>query len=702
MKKLIKMYNEKYGDTLGVIDDDFNKEQMYRIYYFIKNNCDDKDIQDRLKMINLDKPKTLEQQLTKLEGEHNKGGGTDPTIKSDVNNIKDEVNKLNTQYKDIANEKTIINLNSFNGDTITEKFKNAIKYGGDYSIFFTGIIEINDTINVPDNTRLNLIGNPDGRKNKSIIKFTPLNDKPMFLGENFQEGKNPTDKLYINMKNVTIQTNKNNGKSKNTVFKGVRILESTFDSIYINNFNKILSSCSLGYLSRFINCNIMEIGRAFFADNTICGDNIITDNYFSGNSSMPIVENGETTYRCPDFCDSDSEMGSFAKNIINNNWFEKMGKIFKGAEKLTICGNVFDYIYTLGEITDSTFTGNLITNIYKDNFLEQFQKYGNPHKSFIFPNYIFSAVDSNSVICNNKFDTKIDEYTKGYKLGGGKNFSNRKSTIENIIIKDNAYGRDISKNNLVDFSNIKFTYIDDAYAIGHNLTKCKLGDLENFSYDDLLYDADTHKFLDGESIKYKDLLLYAKLNTLKTTDIGEDSNLITLYNNGNPYFYMTENIIGNFKNISTAVNDNCKWYLANGNIKLGNDTKDDKLSVYMTSTRNAEIKCETIIEGGCYYRIKIPQFSNFISVKFEFLDGDSSILKKTFLNPGEYFVKILNGCTKLRITYTISFVANINSYVYPIIINKNGNPIGDVLISGNNKYLRTVTDCIPKYEIYSC
>jgi hypothetical protein len=42
------MYNEKFGDTLGVIDDDFNKEQMYRIYYFIKNNCDDKDIQERL------------------------------------------------------------------------------------------------------------------------------------------------------------------------------------------------------------------------------------------------------------------------------------------------------------------------------------------------------------------------------------------------------------------------------------------------------------------------------------------------------------------------------------------------------------------------------------------------------------------------------------------------------------------------------
>ena len=123
MKKLIKMYNEKFGDTLGVIDDDFNKEQMYRIYYFIKNNCDDKDIQERLEKIKLDKPKTLEQQLTKLEGEHNKVSGevVDPTIKNDINDIKTDlgtselnttakdikgaINEVNAQYKDIVQNK---------------------------------------------------------------------------------------------------------------------------------------------------------------------------------------------------------------------------------------------------------------------------------------------------------------------------------------------------------------------------------------------------------------------------------------------------------------------------------------------------------------------------------------------------------------------------------------------------------------------
>ncbi len=123
MKKLIKMYNEKYGDKLGVIDDDFNKEQMYRIYYFIKNNCDDKDIQDRIKMINLDKPKTLEQQLTKLEGEHNKVIPSNNEFKEftfDEELSTDTVKYVNintltpkTRYKVSDNDRTIRQLSIY-------------------------------------------------------------------------------------------------------------------------------------------------------------------------------------------------------------------------------------------------------------------------------------------------------------------------------------------------------------------------------------------------------------------------------------------------------------------------------------------------------------------------------------------------------------------------------------------------------------
>ena len=113
LKKLIKMYNEKYGDTLGVIDDDFNKEQMYRIYYFIKNNCDDKDIQDRIKMINLDKPKTLEQQLTKLESEN--GNSNDSNIKKYVD---DGITYNNKQFNNKDNLRNYI-YNQV-GNTINE------------------------------------------------------------------------------------------------------------------------------------------------------------------------------------------------------------------------------------------------------------------------------------------------------------------------------------------------------------------------------------------------------------------------------------------------------------------------------------------------------------------------------------------------------------------------------------------------------
>ena len=101
LKKLIKMYNEKFGDTLGVIDDDFNKEQMYRIYYFIKNDCDDKDIQERLSKIKLDKPKTLEQQLTKLESEN----GNTNEMHNPYQNLKPFMTNGNFAYFDITNLK---------------------------------------------------------------------------------------------------------------------------------------------------------------------------------------------------------------------------------------------------------------------------------------------------------------------------------------------------------------------------------------------------------------------------------------------------------------------------------------------------------------------------------------------------------------------------------------------------------------------
>lgn len=101
------MYNEKYGNTLGIIDDDFNKEQMYRIYYFIKNNCDDENIQNRIKMINLDKPKTLDQQLSKLEGEHNNGSNTNDSKMIPITFAPDSYGNATISPEDVNIEKLL-------------------------------------------------------------------------------------------------------------------------------------------------------------------------------------------------------------------------------------------------------------------------------------------------------------------------------------------------------------------------------------------------------------------------------------------------------------------------------------------------------------------------------------------------------------------------------------------------------------------
>ena len=41
MKKLIELFNKKYGDTYGVIDDSLCGEDLYKAYKIIKTLCKD-------------------------------------------------------------------------------------------------------------------------------------------------------------------------------------------------------------------------------------------------------------------------------------------------------------------------------------------------------------------------------------------------------------------------------------------------------------------------------------------------------------------------------------------------------------------------------------------------------------------------------------------------------------------------------------
>ena len=211
------MYNEKYGDTLGVIDDDFNKEQMYRIYYFIKNNCDDKDIQERLAKIKLDKPKTLEQQLTKLEGESDKSTNL-PYVKSETALFEITVGQLNKAWSEAQS--------SDDTSMYIEVPNFTIK---DDTLFF---IEINNkryrlsSIYTEELTEYN--------KTKTTMEFYGIND----VNNNILEGDVQTfcDKTEEYNENVALVSIDRINDNNPPIFTGgIKLFE-----ISINKFNTLL------------------------------------------------------------------------------------------------------------------------------------------------------------------------------------------------------------------------------------------------------------------------------------------------------------------------------------------------------------------------------------------------------------------------------------------------------------------------------
>lgn len=78
MKKLIRLFNEKYGKEYGAIDDDYTIEESYQILKLIKKivNEDDIEIQNQLSKIHLDKPQSISEQISNLDGVVNDMGST--------------------------------------------------------------------------------------------------------------------------------------------------------------------------------------------------------------------------------------------------------------------------------------------------------------------------------------------------------------------------------------------------------------------------------------------------------------------------------------------------------------------------------------------------------------------------------------------------------------------------------------------------
>ena len=114
MKKLIELFNKKYGATYGIIDDSIDNEDVYKVYKIIKSLCsDDNEIMDMLNKIKLPNPRTASESIEKINAEHVSGEGLDDLIKY----VDDNLPHYNeTLMFEISGEdfKSYINNNYFN------------------------------------------------------------------------------------------------------------------------------------------------------------------------------------------------------------------------------------------------------------------------------------------------------------------------------------------------------------------------------------------------------------------------------------------------------------------------------------------------------------------------------------------------------------------------------------------------------------
>lgn len=67
MKKLINLFNKKYGHIYGVIDDSIDNEDVFKAYKIIKTLCaDDIEIMETLEKVKLPEPKTASESIEKI------------------------------------------------------------------------------------------------------------------------------------------------------------------------------------------------------------------------------------------------------------------------------------------------------------------------------------------------------------------------------------------------------------------------------------------------------------------------------------------------------------------------------------------------------------------------------------------------------------------------------------------------------------
>ena len=121
MKKLIELFNKKYGHIYGVIDDSIDNEDVYKVYKMIKSLCgNDQEIMEMLNKIKLPNPRTASESIEKINAEHVSGEGLDDLIKYVDDNLPHYNETLITEISgedfNFITNNGYINMNALNLD----------------------------------------------------------------------------------------------------------------------------------------------------------------------------------------------------------------------------------------------------------------------------------------------------------------------------------------------------------------------------------------------------------------------------------------------------------------------------------------------------------------------------------------------------------------------------------------------------------
>lgn len=466
MNKLIKYFNEKYGDKYGKIPYPRTTMQIYRVYQSIKSyGINDEELIKLLHNTKLPNPKTIEEKELYADCLYNIDDG-ELTTKEYVNKkissipvgteilettaqtLKGAINEVNSQFKDIVNEKINIKIFGAKGDGVTDDtiiINKCIEENSDKIIYFPNGTYVVNYIHFEGNLFI------EGESTNTIIKRK----------DSFNCDTCTSSKEYNLLGNLKSSFNENIVSIKNITFDGnVDNMVYNQNGNYSNMYNNIqLRKIKYVEITNAISKNSFNDGFFFEGcSNVQLNNSSMTNNGYNKLTTKDSSKNCLTIlgrYYDEDSSNNKKQVTSAVISDCNFSTSNDMGITTRNIKNLSIKGCNFNNIK------------NSNLEIYVDKSPNDDVGFKNDHDSIIsIENNIFNGGNITLGDCNEDYSTIIS--VKNNIINSpNKIFSFLCNKKTNIIIENNNLN--ISHNYVekafkCDFYNNKINY----YKMGFN------------------------------------------------------------------------------------------------------------------------------------------------------------------------------------------------------------------------------------------